>query len=512
MSWWKVLLLVFGLLVLGGVGTAWYLLNVAELDPYVPLYADNCAQCHGAELEGTDSGLALVGMTLARGDSVTQLQQSIREAHVNSSVLADLNELSDVEVKGLAIYIGERRLGQRFTDFRYDRAINQTREVQVTAQHRFTIERVIDGLDPLVFSIEPMPDGYLLLSEKERGLSIISPQGTRSEPLQGTPATGGSFDVLGVQFGVGWLLDVALHPDYANNGWVYLHHTHLCTGTCAGLVPKSMNRLVRGRIEAGQWQEMQVLWQAPDAFYTTTPDTGAGGRIAFDDFGHVFFSTGIKTENAIKETAAQDLDVPYGKVHRLHDDGRIPRDNPFVVHPTATPGASLRDSLWTYGHRSPQGLEWHPVRKRVWNSEMGPRGGDELNELLPGRNYGWPFHSNGLEYLGTSVERHKANSIEFDDSEVEHTLVDITPSPAISSFVFYQGLRFPNWQGDVLIGSLKGSSLYRMVFDGNELVSQETLISDLARIRDVEVGFDGLVYLLVETKTESAILKLVPVT
>jgi len=275
---------------------------------------------------------------------------------------------------------------------------------------------------------------------------------------------------------------------------------------------RSMNRVDRGRIRDGEWVDVETIWQAPQEFYVPSPDTGAGGRIAFDDAGHVYISVGIKSMDGTADTTPQDLSYPYGKIHRVNDDGTIPLDNPFVTgEAQVTAGHEfIRKSIWTYGHRSPQGLEWNPERGRVWNSEMGPRGGDEVNELIGGRNYGWPFFSLGLEYAGTTVRRHQLKALEFDAAEIEQTLVDITPSPAISSFAFYRGSQFPAWQDNVLIGSLKGSSLFRMVFDGNKFVHQETLIKDLARIRDVEVAQDGLVYLLLENKRGSSIVRLQP--
>ncbi|NOX51043.1 MAG: hypothetical protein GXP16_10995 [Gammaproteobacteria bacterium] len=513
MSWWKILLIVVGVLTLGGIGVAWYVINHAELDMYVPLYVENCGQCHGDVLQGTEKGVALLGAKLHRGDDVTALQHSIKNAHPNFGRPAFAQVLSDEQIKGLAIYIGERRMGQRFTQFQFDREVNIPSAVQSSEEHNFKIETVIEGLDPLIFSIEPLPDGSWLLTEKERGLSIVSRDGVQSALLEGTPEMGGSVDIMGVQYGSGWLLDVAIHPDYETNGWIYLHYTDLCAEQCdSSIMSASMNRLDRGRIVNGQWVDVQTIWRAPWEFYVATPDTGAGGRIAFDDSGHVYISVGIKSADGTADTTPQDLDSPYGKIHRVRDDGTIPLDNPFVVGGDSNSPQTnfVRKSIWTYGHRSQQGLEWHPTRKRVWNSEMGPRGGDELNELLPGRNYGWPYFSLGLEYAGSQVERHKPKSIEFDRSQVEQTLVDITPSPAISSFVIYSGSRFAGWQENVLIGSLKGSSLFRMVFEGKNLVHRETLIKDLARIRDVEVGFDGLVYLLLENKAGSTIVKLVP--
>jgi len=512
MSWWKISLIVLSVLALIGAAVAWYAFNYVELDIYVPLYTDNCAQCHGSQLEGTDRGLALVGNDLPRGASVYALQQSIKHAHISQHQLAITESLNDVEIKGLAIFIGERRLGQRFTQFQFDRDVEIPHGVQSSEEHKFAIETVIDGLDPMVFSIEPLPDGSLLLTEKERGLSIVSADGVQSDLIEGTPETGSSIDIMGIQYGSGWLLDVAAHPDYDNNGWIYLHYTHLCGDACgSSMISASMNRLDRGRIVDGQWVDVETIWQAPLEYYAGTPDTGAGGRIAFDDSGHVYISVGIKSSDGFADTTPQDLASPYGKIHRMDDDGGLPSDNPFVNGNTLTEtGNRALESIWTYGHRSPQGLEWHPDRKRIWDSEMGPRGGDELNELVAGRNYGWPYFSMGLEYAGIEVERHKAKAIEFDNSSVETTLVDITPSPAISSFVIYAGERFPGWQGNVLIGSLKGSSLFRMEFDGRSLVHRETVIKDLARIRDVEVGYDGLVYLLLENKAGSSIVRLTP--
>ena len=506
MAWWKVLLIVLACVIVGGAGIAWLVINFYEVDPYVPMFADNCASCHGEDLRGTEQGVALVDVELVHGDSVVELAHSIRHAHGALGSPAFSTELTDVEVKGLAIYVGERRMGQTFTDFKFAEPIRVPDEVQSSAVADFRVEKVIDGLEKVIFSIEPLPNGEILLSEKERGLSIISAGGEQSALIEGTPETGGSMDIMGIQYGSGWLLDVATHPDYENNGWIYLHYTHICGESCdEAVMAATMNRVDRGRIRDGQWVDVETIWQSDEKFYEQTPDTGAGGRLAFDDEGNVYLSVGIKSTDGTSDTTAQDLDKPYGKIHRVRDDGSIPLDNPFALDEDP-----VKRTIWTYGHRSPQGLEWHPIRRSVWNSEMGPRGGDELNELKAGKNYGWPYYSLGLEYSTDTVERHKLKDIEFDNTEVEQTLVDITPSPAISSFVFYQGEAFPSWQEDVLIGSLKGQSLFRMEFDGDQLISQETLIKGMGRIRDVEVGYDGCVYLLLEAEEGSAIVRLVP--
>ena len=496
-----------GVIVLGGAGIGWYMFKYADIDPYKPMYVAQCGGCHGDALQGTADAVALVNRELKGGDSVDALQDSIRSLHPELRVT-----LSDLEIKGMAIFVGERRLGQKFIEFQFDHDITVPEDVQHSEAHDFVVETIAEGLAPLIFSIEPLPDGSLLVTEKERGMSIVSADGVQSALIEGTPQTGHSFDMRGIQYGWGWLLDVSLHPDYADNGWIYLHYTDLCGDHCeGGITEVSMNRVDRGRIVDGRWVDVETIWRVPYEMYRSSPDTAAGGRIAHDGAGHVYLAIGAKGEDGESDVTPQDLTLPYGKIHRVHDDGSIPLDNPFAVSGGDGDADRPMPSIWTYGHRSPQGLEWNPQRQAAWNSEMGPRGGDELNELLPGRNYGWPYHSFGLEYSKTYVERHKRSALEFDVSEVETTMVDITPSPAISSFVLYSGAQFPGWQDDVLIGSLKGMSLYRMVFEGNKIVHQETVIRDMGRIRDVEVGYDGLVYLLLESEDGSSIVRLKPV-
>jgi glucose/arabinose dehydrogenase len=232
------------------------------------------------------------------------------------------------------------------------------------------------------------------------------------------------------------------------------------------------------------------------------PDMTAAGRIAFDGKGHVFMSIGIKDNSEF--AGVQDLGLPYGKILRVNDDGSIPADNPFVH----VPGALA--SMWTYGHRSPQGLEFNRATKQLWETEMGQRGGDEVNLLSAGKNYGWPLYSKGLKYDGTPVDYGKQLGIEFAEKDIVQPVVDLTPSPAVSSFVFYDGKAFPRWRGNMLVGTLKATELYRMVIKNDRVVHRETLLTGFGRIRDVEIGPAGAVYLLLEHHSGGRILRLVP--
>jgi glucose/arabinose dehydrogenase len=306
--------------------------------------------------------------------------------------------------------------------------------------------------------------------------------------------------------GLGWMLDVALHPQYAKNGWIYIHHTDRCTD-CNALSrktkrPVSMNRIIRGRIKDGEWVDQQSIWQADKETYTDTSDLTAGGRLAFDDEKNVYFSIGMKAP--LEFMGIQDLDLPYGKVYRVRDDGQIPADNPFVN----TPGALK--SIWTYGHRSTQGLEWNPWTHEMWATEMGPRGGDELNRLHPGRNYGWPLFTNGVNYDGRPVDVGRTLGITLEAKDAEFPVLDMTPSPALSSFVFYEGKAFPKWQGNIIVGTLRATDLLRMELKDNKVVHTEMLIDNLARFRDIEVGPQGEIYLLLENAAGSQIVRLVP--
>jgi glucose/arabinose dehydrogenase len=475
-------------------------------DPFAPLYADNCAVCHGESFEGGAQGPALVGRELQHGDSVTDIAASIANGFPDRGMPGWSGTFDDGQIRSLAIYVAERRVDRVFTDFKTDQPLVIPTERIETELARFRIEMVATGIATKPFSIAPLPDGNLLLTEKLEGLSIVSPGGERSM-ISGTPATGtAGVEVMGLDYGLGWLLDVKPHPNYAENGWIYLLHTHLCESCGAdgegnSLIPRTMTRLIRGRIHDGAWQDEEVLWSVPAAYYTTMPDIGAGGRLTFDPAGYVFFSIGIKGGYFER---IQDLSTPYGKIHRIFDDGRIPDDNPF------TNRGDAMASIWTYGHRSPQGLEFDPRTGKLWGSEMGPRGGDEINLLLPGRNYGWPLYSKGVDYDGTPVEYWKDLGIEFDLEDIEQPVVDLTPSPAVSSFVIYDGAAFPAWGGQFLVGSLKATELYRVVIDNDKHVYTELLLENLARIRDVETDADGLVYLLLEHGTGSQIIRLVP--
>ena len=482
-------------------------LNMAEAPPdlVARLYQKECAVCHGEALQGAPQGTALKGADLLHGDSIDDIARSTAEGFSGRGMPGFSPAISDEQIWALALYISEQRQGTNLEDFRYNAPLEIPSGTIESEHHDFVIETVIDGLDPLPFSIEPLPGGSLLLSEKRRGLSIVSAGGRQSELIRGAPtAWGDSFNFVGQPMGLGWMMEVALHPDYGNNGWIYVHYGDRCSD-CNDFSRQSgqdvsMNKLVRGRIRDGDWVDEEVLWQADYRHYTMMPEIAAGGRIAFDNDGFVYFGVGIK--GPMEHIGIQDLSTPFGKIMRLHDDGRVPADNPFAGTPGAEP------AIWTYGHRNPQGLEFNRATGELWSTEMGPRGGDEINLIEPGLNYGWPLFSLGVNYTGKPVAWGRVLGIEFDLADIRQPVVDFTPAPALSSFVFYQGGMFPEWKGDIIVGTLRASDLLRLEVTDHRLVHQETLLEDVVRFRDVEVGPAGEIYLLLEHDSGGQIIKL----
>jgi glucose/arabinose dehydrogenase len=468
------------------------------------VYAAECAVCHGDNLEGAAQGTPLVGVELKHGDSIDALSKVIAEGVAGTAMPGWAETLDADKVRQLAFLIRERRANLGYADFKIGTPSAIPQGDVVTEAATFRVETFATGIDDLPFALAPLPDGSMLVTEKQNGIRVISPNGELSALVEGTPqGHEDGFKVPGIllTYGLGWIMDVKPHPDYAQNGWIYLQYGDRCDD-CNPKYPLSMNKLVRGRIKDGQWTDQETIWSADPSMYTPIPDMGAGGRITFDDAGHVFISVGIKGYG--EHLGIQDLSLPYGKIHRVNDDGTIPSDNPFATKDGAMP------SIWTYGHRSPQGLEFDPATGTLWETEMGQRGGDEVNVLKPGSNYGWPLTSHGMQYTGAPVAFGPELGITFNPDDLVEPVVDLTPAPAVSSFVVYDGAAFPAWKGNLIVGSLKATELYRMVVENGQVVHRELLLQGAGRIRDVATGSDGSIYLLIEHDTGGKVLRLTP--
>jgi glucose/arabinose dehydrogenase len=504
-TWKKIVLATCGAILLAGIGGYYWFATRDAREPSLVAWTTHCASCHGADLRGTKDGPSLLKPDLKHGSSIDETMKIIAKGVPRTSMAAWQGKLSPQHIKALALFIDEHRQAWPGTGQSYAKVPVGPRVVR-SRYHDFRLE-LVTQLASRPYGLEILPNGDAIVTEKERGLSIVRAPGVQSAPLAGAPRVWPTLVSLdNAWFNLGSMLDVELHPDYAKNGWIYLSYTDRCWRSCGWVVPATMVRVVRGRIRNGRWVDQQVIWSVHKDHYTPVPDGVAGGRLAFDKSGHLYISIGGKNTY----DKLHDLNTPFGKIHRVRDDGTVPEDNPFWAPAAKRPAASTRHTVWSYGHRTVQGLDADPLTGEIWNTEMGPRGGDEVNLIRRGKNYGWPLYTNGLDYNGKEVAIGKDLGLHFAIEDTVLPVVDFTPAPALSNFTFHVGSRFPRWQNDLLVGSLKASTLYRIRIVDGKLVEQEKLLTDFGRIRDVEMGPDGLVYLVIEHNEAGSLWRLRP--
>jgi len=324
--------------------------------------------------------------------------------------------------------------------------------------------------------------GRMLVSERSGALRIVTARGDAGPPVAGLPAVDAR--------GQGGLLDVALDPKFADNGLVYWSYAEAGAGGNGTAVARG--RLASDGVQ-GRLEGVEVVFrQRPKAAGTAH----FGSRLVFARDGRLFVTLG---ERYSRRDDAQKLDNHLGKVVRIEADGRVPADNPFVATPGALP------ELWSVGHRNPQGAALHPATGALWIDEHGPQGGDEVNLVAAGRNYGWPVVTYGAEYgSGAKIGEGTAKA------GMEQPLLHWTPSIAPSGMAFLTSDRYPGWQGSLFVGALKDQMLVRLKFDGDRIVGEEhLLVGRVGRIRDVRQGPDGLLYLLTDAD-DGRLIRLLP--
>ncbi len=346
-------------------------------------------------------------------------------------------------------------------------------QIHRSTLHDYRVVPVASGLQS-PWGIAFLPGGDILITERSGRLRIVREGRLLPDAVPGVP------EVLAQ--GQGGLLDVQPHPDFATNRLIYITYSKPYTD-----LEGARTVLVRGTFQDDALTNIEELFSAQ-----AVGRGHYGSRIAFDGNGYVFITAGDRqapSRGDLYAHPAQDLSNHHGVVVRLHDDGRIPADNPFV----GTAGAL--GEIWSYGHRNPQGLAFHPMTGDLWANEHGPQGGDELNVVLPGRNYGWPVIGYGVNY-GSGTTIHEGTLKEGMESP-KHFWV---PSIATSGLMIYTGDKFPAWRGNIFVGGLGGEQLSRLTVDGQTVLNEETLFQRMGRIRDVRQGPDGYIYLAIEDR------------
>jgi len=341
----------------------------------------------------------------------------------------------------------------------------------------FRLTTLLTGLEN-PWSLAFLPDGRMLVTERAGRMRLVGKDFRLDpKPIEGLPES--------IERGQGGLFDVVLHPQYAQNGWIYWAYN------APG--PEGWGTaLARGKLQGQRMTEVQVLFSMQPK---TRSGQHFGGRIVFDKAGLLYLTLGDRGD----KDRAQKLDDHAGSVIRLHDDGRVPADNPFHKRAGALP------EKWTLGNRNMQGAALHPQTGELWTHEHGPQGGDEINVMRSGLNYGWPVVTYGVNYgLGTRIGEGQSKP------GMVQPLHVWVPSIAPSGMAFVSGSQFPQWQGDLLVGALRGQMLVRLVLNGEKVIREERLLQGRAgRIRDIRMGPDGLVYMLSDS-TDGALMRLEP--
>ena len=345
----------------------------------------------------------------------------------------------------------------------------------------FEIATVAEGLE-VPWSMNRLPNGDMLVTERPGRLRIIRNGSLLAAAVEGIPEVH--------HVGQGGLFEVLPHPEFASNKLLYISYAK-------PLSENSATTIIRGTLENGRLSIIEEIFQSE----TQGANGHYGGRMAFDDDGYLFLSVGERQASPsgdLEAHPAQDVSNHNGVIVRLFDDGRVPADNPFVDQAGALP------EIWSYGHRNPQGLAFHPGSGDLWEGEHGPQGGDELNIIEAGNNYGWPVIGYGVNY-GPGLPIH-SSQMGRGMEQPEHFWV---PSIATSGLMIYNGDLFPNWKGDIFVGGLRGQLMARVDLDkdGKQVVLRETLMAGIGRVRDIREGPDGAIYVATENR---GILRLAP--
>ena len=438
------------------------------------LYGQNCASCHGANLGGGNAA-SLVDGVWQFGAEDNYVFRNIKFGIAHLGMPSYEATLSDGDINAILSYIreSENKVGAQKPPI--------AKEIE-TLDYKVDVEIFAEGLE-VPWAIDFIDENTALITERPGRLRIVQDGKLLEEPVKNTP------EVLNE--GQGGLLDVAVDPDYSENGWIYLAYSHVLTSGYDGNRPPAMTRIVRGKIENNTWTNEEVLFEASHDSYRTTRHH-YGCRIVFDPWGHLFFAIGDRGAGY----QAQDFTLPNGKVHRIFKDGSIPGDNPFVDEEGAV------QSLFSLGNRNIQGMAIHPQTGELWVTEHGPMGGDELNLIEWGKNYGWETITYGKNYNGTVITEvtHKPG--------MEQPNLYWRPSIAVCGLDFYRGDLFSKWENKLLVGALKYEEVRLLQIEGDKVVHQEVIVKNQGRVRDVSTGPEGAIYVVLNKP--GTVIKLTP--
>ena len=448
--------------------------NTEAMDPAPVAISNFCAECHGEDLKGNIAQSLLDG-SWQFGSRRNDIFRSIKFGHPHHGMPSWGAVLPDSEIDSLVRYLlaQEEKLGISKPPI--------PTELE-TQDYLVNVEVMAEGLEtPWSIAFTGDKDAYV--TEKDGTLRVIENGTLLPDTVVGLPQVRSN--------GQGGLMDVAVDPQFEDNQWIYLSFSHPIEKREGEEVAPAMTSIVRGHIKEGAWQDHEVLFEAAHEHYRTAGHH-FGSRIVFDRKGFLYFSIGDRGAS----DHAQDITKPNGKIHRIHPDGRIPNSNPFVNNPAAV------KSIFSFGHRNPQGLAVHPETDQVWDTEHGPLGGDELNLIESGLNYGWPVISYGINYNGEII------TDIFRKEGMEQPIFYWKPSIATCGLDFYSGNLFPKWKNRLMVGALKFEEVQLLDIEKDRVMYRQTILKNAGRVRDVTTGPDGAIYIVLNRP--GVILRLSP--
>jgi aldose sugar dehydrogenase len=479
-------------------------------------FTEVCATCHGTSTAKGPVGPSLFDAEWVHGGDDDAIVKSIREGYPEKGMPAFKDTMSDQDAFLMVAYIRTQAANLKEKPVYVPDPDGQ---IVKSEKQAFKMEIVARNLET-PWALAFLPDGRLLITERPGRIRIVEKNGTMApEPVKGLPKVWEKQD--------GGLFDVEVHPDYAKNGWIYISYSETLPGYVAPPPPPpadpnappppapppgqggggrgrggppdppSMTVIMRGHLKNNEFVDQDVLFRAPKELYNSQ-NAHYGSRFVFDKQNHLFFSLGEKQQML----DAQDLSKPTGKIHRINDDGSVPKDNPFVGQPNVV------QTIWSYGHRNPQGLAWDPVTGQLWESEHGPTGGDEINIIEPKKNYGWGVITMGVQNGITKRS----------EPGMEQPITYWTPSVAPSGIAFYTGTQYPGWKNNLFVSCLAGQQLKRLEIANGKVTHEEQVFNQFGRVHDVIQGPDGYLYVTLQlpgqvlsASTPGMVARLIPV-
>lgn len=445
--------------------------TIVNLDRTIEIYTNNCGGCHGQQME------SFIKSDWLYGNSVSEINRSIKAGYENNGMPAYGNTLTEQEISDLSKYLIQETKGKTLESLYAD---NPDFSALISSDELdFKVETITDAIDGTPWGITQLPNGGDFLVTVLSGKIYRITKSGQLTAISGVPEV-----KVG---GQGGLLDITLHPDFSNNDYIYISYSGKNPDNSA----QSATTVARAKFQDNSLNDLEVI-------FTALPYVNSGrhfgSRVIFGNDGYLYISVG---ERGKRDVYPQDLATAHGKIHRLTDAGEVPDSNPFVDN------ASAVKSIFVFGNRNPQGLAIHPVTGALWEGEHGPKGGDEINIIEAGNNYGWPVISYGVNYNGTSFT-------DLTEKEgMEQPIHYWVPSIAPAGMDFIASNYYGHWKHDLFVSSLKFEYLHRLKMDGNEVVGEEELLKDIGRVRDVQMGSDGYLYIIVQDP--GRLLRLVPV-